>query len=766
MRYVPKRRNATKFNLLQELSRMDDAIKNPEMILGTSSLTFPTQTSSQRVSMFVKHVSQFMVLNNPEFPRVFSGNENLYGDLSSYYHQVKHRSQVVKVFKKFNTDHVQVIFVKDMVTGEYDVIERMEAKPFTEVFGFAFNNDRLDNVEENQVIEEGTILSRSTGYDEYNNHCMGVNAKTLFSFNPNLTEDAALMLDEFAERVSFNKIHTISINIPTQNMIPLNIHGDAKTYKIIPDIGEQVGQVLCAIRPVAITQMADLDNEKLRYENKLLDKIYTTKGEIIDINIYTNTPFLEDSNVYDQMRKYHEMQRVYYKKIYEFCQSIKRYPRTQRLKTLYSVAMDHANEDAVWVDNNIVKSVRLEITTKETCKLTEGQKITGRYGNKSVISMVLGNEDTPVTVVPRSRMPLMPDGTPVELMVNALSANNRNIAFALIELCINSMSTRFVNHIKNIKDVDKQYEMLEHFISTINKSYWDELTESAKKLKINRKAFVDECISTNIHMKIESFDTSLTLRDSILSLYKEFPNIFVPYHLLVWSPYRNEYVKTILPCIVDDTYMIVLKQDGVKGASSRGAGGVSPEGLPIKSNAKRDYMADMSDTAVKLGEYDRLTFNIGVTNEDLITYFMLMRSAVEGRGWLEKSLYDPDLPLPEKFENRPVRINNCYMKVLGFSVDLVPRQNQLVIPSKDTLRTYTFRNTSITISEFDMYYMHKIALRYDKIRKKELKKDHEYDNMDLWNYAFKDTDYPTDWLDDSLKRILIEFVDDILLTNK
>lgn len=763
---MAKKRNATKFNLLQELKRMDEQIEHPEMILGTASLTIPPMTSSQRVSMFVKHVSQAMVLNKPEFPRVFTGTENLYGDMSSYYHKVKNRSQIVKIFKKFNTDHVQIIFTKDLLTGEYDVIERIEAKPFTEVFGFAFNNDRLDSLEENQIVEEDTILSKSTGYDEYNNHCMGVNAKTLFSFNPNLTEDAGIICRSFADRVSFNKIHKVSIKIPMNNNIPLNILGDKGNYKIMPDIGEEIGQILCAIRPVAITQMADLDNEKLRYENKLLDGIYTAKGEVIDINIYTNSPFPEDSPVYDQIRKYYEMQRIYYKKIYEFCQSIKRFPRTQRLKTLYDLATDHVNDTAYWVDNHIIKSVRLEIVTKESCKLTEGQKLTGRFGNKSVVSMVLNGQPTDLTVVDDSYMPRMPDGTVVELMVNALSANNRNIAFALIEPTLNSMSTRFLNYVRKIPTLDEQFDELKHYISTLNPNYWENLQIAAKNLYLDKKEFVQEIMDSNIHILIESFDTTLTIRDSIIQLYQEYPEVFVPYHLDIWSNHRAEYVKTILPCIVDDTYVIVLKQDGVKGASSRGAGGVSPEGLPIKSNAKKDYMAEMSDTAVKLGEYDRLTFNIGVTNEDLIRYFMLMRSAVEGRGWLEKSLYDPDLPMPKRFENRPVRINNCFMKILGFSIDLVPRQNQIILPDKDELKTYTFRNTVITMSAFDMYYLYKIALRYDKIRKKEVRKNREYDAMDLWKYALHDTDYPSDWITDSLKRILFEFVEDILLTNK
>lgn len=370
------KRYATKFTLLQELARVDENIKHPEMILGTSGTTQPTMMSPQRVPMYVKHVSQAMTLNNPDFPKIFTGTENLYGDMSSYYHKVKHRCQVVKVVRKFDTDHVGVVFIKDLETGEYDCIERIAAKSFTEVFGFAYNNERLDRLEENDIVEPGEILTRASSYDEYNNHGMGVNAMTLFSFHSNLTEDAAMISSSFAKRVTFNKVHRIQIKIPLQNMIPLNVHGDMDHYKVIPDIGEKVDHTLAALRHISITQMSDLSNDQLMRINRLQDTIYVGKGEIVDINIYTNSPFPEGP-VYDQIRKYHDQQRQYYKQIYEFCTSIKKQPRTQRLKSLYALSMNHVNEDALWIDKNIIKSVIIDITAQERVHLTPGQKITG-----------------------------------------------------------------------------------------------------------------------------------------------------------------------------------------------------------------------------------------------------------------------------------------------------------------------------------------------------------------------------------------------------
>lgn len=370
------KRYATKFSLLDELNKANERVKNPELITGVSSTTFSTMISAPRNSMYDKHVAQHMTLNHPVFPKTFTGTENLYGDLSYHYTKPKHDTMIVKIIKKFKTNHIASVFIKDLVTGEYDVIERADIKSLTEVFGFAYNNERLDALEENDIVSKGEIINHSTGYDEYNNYCMGVNALTLFSFHPNLTEDAAMIYSGFAKKTTFNKSHQLTIKIPLQNMIPLNIHGDADHYKIIPDIGEKCDDIVAALRHISITQIADLTNEELTNVNRLQDTIYVAHGELVDIDVYTNEP-LPEGIVYDQLRDYLDQQRTYYKKVYDFCRSIKKEKRSITLMTLYNTASKFVAEDHIWIDKNIIKSVHINLTLREVVDLIPGQKITG-----------------------------------------------------------------------------------------------------------------------------------------------------------------------------------------------------------------------------------------------------------------------------------------------------------------------------------------------------------------------------------------------------
>jgi len=65
------------------------------------------------------------------------------------------------------------------------------------------------------------------------------------------------------------------------------------------------------------------------------------------------------------------------------------------------------------VDQGIIKQVKVYIVSKK--KLSVGDKMAGRHGNKGVIAKIVPEED----------MPFMPDGTPVEIVLNPLGVPSR-----------------------------------------------------------------------------------------------------------------------------------------------------------------------------------------------------------------------------------------------------------------------------------------------------------------------------------------------------
>ena len=65
----------------------------------------------------------------------------------------------------------------------------------------------------------------------------------------------------------------------------------------------------------------------------------------------------------------------------------------------------------------VIKMVKVYVAVKR--KLSVGDKMAGRHGNKGVVSRILPEED----------MPYLPDGTPVEIVLNPLGVPSRmNVA--------------------------------------------------------------------------------------------------------------------------------------------------------------------------------------------------------------------------------------------------------------------------------------------------------------------------------------------------
>ncbi|MFS0638069.1 DNA-directed RNA polymerase subunit beta [Mesobacillus foraminis] len=89
-------------------------------------------------------------------------------------------------------------------------------------------------------------------------------------------------------------------------------------------------------------------------------------------------------------------------------------------------------EDGDELPPGVNQLVRVYIVQKR--KIHEGDKMAGRHGNKGVISRILPEED----------MPYLPDGTPVDIMLNPLGVPSRMNIGQVLELHL-GMAARYLN---------------------------------------------------------------------------------------------------------------------------------------------------------------------------------------------------------------------------------------------------------------------------------------------------------------------------------
>jgi DNA-directed RNA polymerase subunit beta len=86
------------------------------------------------------------------------------------------------------------------------------------------------------------------------------------------------------------------------------------------------------------------------------------------------------------------------------------------------ITREEAEDDGDELPNGVNRMIRVYVAQHR--KITQGDKLSGRHGNKGVISRILPEED----------MPFLPDGTPVDIMLNPLGVPSRMNLGQVLEL--------------------------------------------------------------------------------------------------------------------------------------------------------------------------------------------------------------------------------------------------------------------------------------------------------------------------------------------
>lgn len=242
----------------------------------------------------------------------------------------------------------------------------------------------------------------------------------------------------------------ISIN---GNDVLLNLYGDSENYKSFPKIGDTIhNKILVASRRKdKRSSLYDFQESKMREIDSFCDEItYTGGGTVVDIDIFNNIPIsklrkktdifnkevlsvLEDQYRYwnelkDELEKIipckslSESEEKQEKKMFghiikhpiEREKNPNKY--TNELSYYWKLAHENSDEEILWrYDGKSFDNFKIRFTILKENPLAEGCKITGRFGNKGIISQIVPDEEMPTTV----------DGVSAEICLNPLGILNR-----------------------------------------------------------------------------------------------------------------------------------------------------------------------------------------------------------------------------------------------------------------------------------------------------------------------------------------------------
>lgn len=659
--------------LREELQQIEEKLKNKDDIFGMTLLTNPGYISSSRNIMFTSHLRQFVNLVNPDFPKVFTNYENIVGKYSTGYYQAKSNLKVVDKICRYvdgkNDDHSYFLFVYDEDKDYYDIIIKKNVEDLTEKFGFVYKSENMDTKEVGDVIEKGEVLYKTTSYDENMNYCYGKNAKFVYMLENNTIEDAIVVSESFAKSMISKEIETIKISL-NDNDILCNLYGDDKNYKCFPDINEYVkDKIVCAKRRIHNSQLLyDVKKSNLRKINFSSDVLYFSEGRVVDIMVYCNKTLDElDDNIFNhQLIKYLKMQQNFYEKLYKRCKQIvnsgSKY--SNDINFYYKKAKNILDPDYKWreEDNSVFSNMIIEITIERNIPLSVGQKITGRYGNKGVVSKIL----------PDDQMPHLETGERIDIIFNSLGVINRLNSQQLFEQSITFVCNRVVEKLREIDSLEDKEKLLLRIVWYFNEKQEKELRKYLNSLsKEQKEDFFESIQKEGIYIHNPPLWEAILLFDRLRDLYKEFDWI-KPYDVYVNRFGRR--IKVMKPLVVGDMYVIKLKQTSKKGFSVRSTGSLSKKGVPEKSNKAKDHQELYSKTPIRIGDQENINSAIGVPVDIIAQLHLFYRSSVIGRRHLGKKLAKKikqldDIEYLPEFTNRNMEILQAYLKAIGLKIE-------------------------------------------------------------------------------------------------
>ena len=289
---------------------------------GPSALTMGDKISPVRAIMASRHASQRVVLINPEFPMLYTGAENEFGERSSWNIRIGNDEErkngdtfeFMKAFKKFkDAEHSPVCYIfRNTRTNKFKAIFVRPAVNLTEKYGFSMdNNIEKTNTKIGSILPANFNVSQSSSYVD-DNYCAGRNIRLALAVLPELTEDAGIISDYVRDMMRYNFVDKVEVELKRDDFL-LDKYGDENVYQAFPHIGEQIKDgIVCSIRENSF--LSSVSEARIPH---ILDKNKYSNGTVVDIDIYTN---VDVDN--EQFNYYKRQIEEYYNEIYSYVHPI------------------------------------------------------------------------------------------------------------------------------------------------------------------------------------------------------------------------------------------------------------------------------------------------------------------------------------------------------------------------------------------------------------------------------------------------------------
>ena len=646
---------------------------NMEGMIGVGlNMPFENVNSAARKNMFASQYQQKVCLIEPEKPHLSTGYENIFGQHSSAFRKADRNWTVLARIEKYESrpgHHYYLIVVDEQ--NNMDIIERVSYCHNTETYGFLYDNSQLDCHGVGSVIPEGTTIKKSISFDDADNYMPGKNLLVTYIADASTTEDAIEISRSAAYKLRRPEIKVLTILI-NDNDIPLNLYGDNNTYKLLPDIGEEVnGGILCGTRTERNDESFFTQSVERLKQVMINDTTFKSEGTVVDITVYCNKDInCSNNGIYEGQLAYYAQDFKRFCKeftdvMYRYMQNTD-YHKSYDLEKMYKYCQDVLSGKQYFKDN-IFSNIVLEVVLFKESPVAEGDKITSRHGGKGVVSRVIDDELMPLIHGTDKRL---------DLIWNQSTCVNRENLGQLNEVSINFIGENIVKFIKQssldaIGCADVIHEFYEQLSPTFADFFAEVVTQDSH---FGVDSMMDGIMSfftedgDGLYVSLEPISESVTFND-LVNLYKKYPEI-APVFIdvpIVGSRGQIRYVCSQKPSIVAKQYIYRMKQNAEEKHSATSLSATNVRNLNSKSKASKMYIRIHPNTPIRFGEMEGNILRSMGAEIDAMNMMLYSNSPV-GRRDAKQMLtsYTFNVQLSEDAKSRSAEILNAIIKAMGY----------------------------------------------------------------------------------------------------
>ena len=357
------------FSSPEEIDYMDVA---PHQVVGISAALIPflEHDDANRALMGSNMMSQAVPLLVPEVPLVSTGMEGHAAKDSGQVIQAEEEGEVVSV----SGDSIVLRNKSNRKERIYNLRKYQRSNQSTCI-------DQRPAVVKGQRVRKGDVIADSSSTVD-GNLALGQNVTVAFiSWEGGNFEDAILISEKLVQEDRFTSIHIEKYEVEARD----TKLGPEEITRDIPNVGEEavkdldefgIVRIGAEVGPndILVGKITPKGEKELTPEERLLRAIFGEKSRDV-----------KDTSL--------------------------RMPHCERGKVVDVQVF--SREDNIELSAGVEKMVRVSVAQRR--KITAGDKMSGRHGNKGVVSKVVPVED----------MPFLEDGTPVDIILNPLGVPGR-----------------------------------------------------------------------------------------------------------------------------------------------------------------------------------------------------------------------------------------------------------------------------------------------------------------------------------------------------